>query len=98
MRARFPVHAFAVAVRVRQGPPLPRVREVRLALARKDFMVTATELDEPRYRLLAGLRDGTPLGRAGDDAGLTPHQTDACLRIWLAERLIVGINERKPHS
>lgn len=98
MRARFPVHTFAVAVRAHEDPSLPPVGEVRLALARKDFVVTVTELDEPRYRLLAGLRDGMPLGRAGGYAGLAPHQTDACLRIWMAERLIVGINERKPHS
>ncbi|MEV6874218.1 DNA-binding domain-containing protein [Amycolatopsis sp. NPDC051128] len=97
MRARFPVHAFTVAVRAQQGPPLPRAREVRLVLSRKDFMVTATELDEPRYRLLAGLRDGTPLGRAGDDAGLTPRQTEACLRTWMAERLILEINGRTPY-
>jgi hypothetical protein len=97
MRAGSAVHTFAVAVRAQQDPPLPPQREVRLALARKDFVVTATELDEPRYRLLAGLRAGTPLGRAGDDAGLTPHQTDTCLRTWMAERLIVGINGRKAH-
>jgi hypothetical protein len=96
VRAGFPVHAFAVAVRARRDPPLPAAGEVRLLLARKDFVVTVTELDEPRCRLLAGLRAGTPLGRAGDDAGLTPDQTGACLRTWMAERLIVGINGRKP--
>lgn len=97
VRAGFPVHTFAVAVRARQDPPLPPPREVRLVLARTDFVVTVAEFDGPRYRLLAGLRAGTPLGRAGGDAGLTPYQTDECLRTWLAERLIVGINERKPH-
>jgi hypothetical protein len=98
MRARFPVHAFAVAVRAHRDPPLPPAGEVRLVLARKDFVVTVAELDEARYRLLLGLRDGMPLGRAGDDAGLAPHQTDACLRTWMTERLIVEIDERKPHS
>ncbi|WP_309111416.1 putative DNA-binding domain-containing protein [Saccharothrix sp.] len=97
VRAGFPVHTFAVAVRAGQDPPLPRPGEVRLALARTDFVVTVAELDEPRYRLLAALRAGTPLGRAGRDAGLTPQEADACLRTWIADRLIVGINGRTPH-
>jgi hypothetical protein len=97
VRAGFPVHTFAVAVRAHKDPPLPPLGEVRLVLARTDFVVTVTEFDEPRYRLLAGLRTGTPLGRAGSGAGLAPHQTDAHLRTWMAERLIVGINERKSH-
>ncbi|PSL57268.1 putative DNA-binding protein [Saccharothrix carnea] len=97
VRAGFPVHAFAVAVRAGQDPPLPQPREVRLVLARTDFVVTAAELDEPRYRLLTALRDGVPLGRAGDDAGLTPPEADACLRTWTADRLIVGTNGRTSH-
>lgn len=80
VHAGFPVHTFAVAVRAGREPPLPEAAEVRLVLTRTDFVVTVTELDEPRYRLPAGLRAGTPLGRAGDDAGLAPHRTDACVR------------------
>jgi hypothetical protein len=98
MRAGFPVHSFVVAVRARKDPPLPSAGEVRLALSRRDFVVTATELDEPRYRLLAGLRDGTTLGRAGREAGLAPRRTDACVRSWLAERLIVAINGKESHG
>ncbi|MEU4768556.1 DNA-binding domain-containing protein [Actinosynnema sp. NPDC023794] len=97
VRAGFPVHAFVVAVRARRDPPLPAPGEVRLALARRDFVVTVTELDGPRHRLLAELRAGTPLGRAGEDAGLAPDEVDACVRAWTAERLIVGFNGRKPH-
>lgn len=97
VRAGFPVHTLAVAVRAGQDPPLPRPVEVRLVVSRKDFVVTVAELDEPRFRLLAALRAGTPLGRAGDEAGLAPRQTDACLRDWLAERLIVGLNGRTSH-
>ncbi|MCE7001104.1 DNA-binding domain-containing protein [Saccharothrix sp. S26] len=94
LRAGFPVHAFAVAVRARRDPPLPAPGEVRLVLARRDFVVTVAEVDEPRYRLLAALRSGVPVGRAGADAGLTPDRTDACLRAWIAERLIVALNGR----
>jgi hypothetical protein len=97
MRAGFPVHTFAVAVRARKDPPLPAPCEVRLVVARTDFVVTVTEIDEPRYRLLVGLQAGTPLGRAGRDAGMAPRQTDACLRTWIAERLIVATNGRTPH-
>lgn len=97
VRAGFPVHTFSVAVRAGQDPPLPRPGDVRLALARADFVVTVAELDEPRHRLLAALRAGTPLGRAGGDAGLTSGETDACLRTWMADRLIVGINGRTSH-
>lgn len=94
VRAGFPVHSFAVAVRAGQDPPLPRPAEVRLVVARTDFVVTVAEFDEPRFRLLAALRAGTPVGRAGGGAGLGARQTDACLRTWLAEGLIVGINGR----
>jgi hypothetical protein len=97
VRAGFPVHTFAVAVRARRDPPLPPPVEVRLLLSRTDFVVTVAELDEPRFRLLAGLMAGTPLGRAGVHAGLAPHETAACVRMWLTERLIAGINERTPH-
>lgn len=97
LRAGFPVHTFAVAVRAHHDPPLPPPGEVRLVLSRTDFVVTVTELDEPRFRLLEGLRGGTPLGRAGVDAGLAPRETAACVRTWLAERLIVGLNGRTPH-
>ena len=97
VRAGFPVHVFAVAVRARRDPPLPSPREVRLVLARRDFVVTVAEFDESRYRLLAGLRAGVPLGRAGDAAGLTPGEVGVCLRDWMAERLIVGIDGRDQH-
>lgn len=91
VRVGFPVHAFAVAVRARRDPPLPGPGEVRLVVARRDFVVTVSESDEPRYRLLEGLRAGKPLGVAGAEAGLEPDRVDACLRAWLAGGLIVGI-------
>ncbi|MFE9747942.1 putative DNA-binding domain-containing protein [Saccharothrix saharensis] len=94
VRVGFPVHAFAVAVRAGQDPPLPRPGEVRLVVARRDFVVTVAEFDEPRFGLLAALRAGTPVGVAGGGAGLGPWQTDSCLRTWMAEGLIVGINGR----
>ncbi|MFJ6677475.1 putative DNA-binding domain-containing protein [Actinosynnema sp. NPDC091369] len=97
VRVGFPVHRFAVAVRAGQDPPLPGPAEVRLVVARTDFVVTVAEFDEPRFRLLAALRSGTPVGRAGRDAGLDAGGTDACLRAWMAERLIVGINGRTSH-
>lgn len=98
VRACFPVHTLAVAVRAGQNPPMPAPAEVWLALARKNFVVTVTELDEPRFRLLAALRDGMPLGRAAAGAGLgSQEEADACLRSWLSDRLIVAINERMPH-
>jgi hypothetical protein len=68
-----------------------------LVVGRTDFVVTVAEFDEARFRLLAALRAGTPVGRAGRDAGLDPGRTDACLRAWTAEGLIVGINGRTSH-
>ena len=64
------------------------------ALAR---LASVEDADEARFRLLAALRAGTPVGRAGRDAGLDPGRTDACLRAWTAEGLIVGINGRTSH-
>jgi hypothetical protein len=70
LAARFPVADYLMAVRRREEPPLPAPRRTWLALSRRDYEVTITELDERGHALLAALIGGAPVG--DDDARRLP--------------------------
>jgi hypothetical protein len=67
IRTAFPVGPYVRAVRAGEAPAPPRARTSRLALCRRDYVVTFTELDERGDALLAALLRGEPLP-AGEDA------------------------------
>lgn len=79
-RARFPVAGYLLAVRRGEHPELPgEPRPTWLALSRRDYAVTLTELDAPGHELLGALIGGSTLDQAATGAGLTP--ADAWTRL-----------------
>jgi hypothetical protein len=61
LRARYPVSGYLGAVRRGEEPPLPAPRATYVAVTRRDFAVTLTELDAPDYAALERLTRGEPI-------------------------------------
>lgn len=96
LSSRFPVGGYLLAARRGEAPELPSPRATWLALSRRDYVVTITELDEPGHTLLAGLVAGAGLGRA---AGLTSEQVSTRMREWAGLgffRAVHGDNQGEP--
>ncbi len=58
LRARHPVAGYLGAVRRGEDPALPAPRVTYIALTRRDFVVTLTELDAPEHAALTRLMRG----------------------------------------
>jgi hypothetical protein len=82
LHARFPVGAYLLAVRSGGDPPLPAPGSSRLALSRRDYVVTITELDASGHALLSALMDGIPLRGAAVAAGLEADEARRRTRDW----------------
>lgn len=67
LRSSFPVGPYVRAVRAGEAPPPPAPAPSFLALCRRRYVVTFTELDERGHALLAALARGEPLP-AGEEA------------------------------
>ncbi|WP_180989374.1 HvfC/BufC N-terminal domain-containing protein [Streptomyces cahuitamycinicus] len=80
-----PVHTYAAAVRRGLEPAPPAPRPVRLALSRRNYIVTATELDQAAHQFLTLLREGRPVRTAAAAAGLDEEGTARLLHRWTAD-------------
>ena len=89
--ARFPVGPYLVAVRRGEDPPLPAPAASFMAVSRRDWVVTITELDAAGHALLRELLAGATLARAALTAGVAvPHAWER-LREWADHGLIAGV-------
>lgn len=82
MSTRFPVGAYMLAARRGDGPPLPGPKPTWLALSRRDYRATLTELNERSHVLLAALVAGAPLTDAARVAGVPPLRAVDLARDW----------------
>ena len=89
LRLRGPVHAYRAAVRGGQAPAPPESRPVRLALSRRDFVVTVTELPAGPHRFLSALLAGCPVRSAARLAGAGTADVGRWLSGWAASGWIV---------
>lgn len=89
LRLRGPVHAYCAAVRGGQAPAPPESRPVRLALSRRDFVVTVTELPTAPHRFLSALLAGCPVRSAARLAGAGTADVGSWLSGWAASGWIV---------
>jgi len=79
-----PVHRYCAAVRAGRPPAPLGPRPVRLALSRRDYVVTATELTPGAHRFLSALLAGSPIRAAADQAELAPGDAARLLSSWAA--------------
>jgi hypothetical protein len=77
-----PVHRYVAAVRAGQPPPPLTADPVRLALSRRDYVVTATELSPAACRFLSALLAGDPVRAAADRAALAADAAARLLDLW----------------
>ena len=91
LRARFAVGDYMLAVRRGEDPPLPAARESRLAVSRRDYVVTLTELDGAGFALLGELAGGASVGAAAGAAAVDPAAAWSLLRDWAAHGFFSAI-------
>jgi hypothetical protein len=93
---RYPVGRYLAAVRAGEAPPLPPPARTCLAVSRRDYVVTITELDLPGHRLLNELAAGRLLGDGAQTAGLGLPDAVALLRGWTDRGLIAALDVPGP--
>jgi hypothetical protein len=88
LRSRYPVGDYLRAVRRGDDPPLPAPAASRLAVGRRDYVVTLTPLDEPRYAALESLVRGDTAGEAAAAARLELAELWGSIQAWAEQRLL----------
>ncbi len=94
--ARFPVGPYLVAVRRGEDPQLPAPAASFMAVSRRDWVVTITELDAAGHALLRELLAGATLARAALTAGVAVPDALKRLREWADHGLIAGVQAGRP--
>ena len=82
LRARVAVAPYMLAVRRGDDPPLPAPGESFVAVGRRDYVVTLTELDAAGFALLDALMRGASVGAAARAAALHPRTAWSRLHDW----------------
>jgi hypothetical protein len=92
LKLRFPVHAYATAVREKQDPDLPNPKPTWLAVSRINYVVRRWTLTHVQFELLSALVPGKTVGSAIEqaaqlavDSGESVDQLAGSLRDWFAE-------------
>ncbi|GAB2702573.1 hypothetical protein GCM10010442_20950 [Kitasatospora kifunensis] len=81
-----PVHGYVAAVRRGEQPAPPEPRPVRLAVSRRAYLVTTTELSPDAYDFLSALLHGATVEAAATEAELALPAAAQLLRGWAADR------------
>ncbi|MGK4579526.1 HvfC/BufC family peptide modification chaperone [Kitasatospora sp. HPMI-4] len=79
-----PVHSYVASVRRGRPAEAPRPGTVRLAVSRRDFVVTTTELASGAHRFLSALLEGVPVPTAAAAADLARTEAERLLKTWAA--------------
>jgi hypothetical protein len=93
-----PVHRYVAAVRAGQPPPPLEAGPVRLALSRRDYVVTATELSPAACCFLSALLAGDPVRAAADQAALPPAAAARLLDLWAGAGWVLSGPTARPES
>jgi hypothetical protein len=99
LRSRFPVGDYLLAARRGEAPELPPPRDTWIALARRDYVVTVTELDEPGHAVLEALLAGASAEQAAQAADLASEEMRLRMRDWAGRgffRAVRPDNQREP--
>ncbi|HWH11095.1 MAG TPA: DNA-binding domain-containing protein [Solirubrobacteraceae bacterium] len=91
LAARFPVDRYLVAVRRGETPPLPAPAATFVAISRRDYVVTMTEIGPAGHRLLEALAGGERLAGAVRHARLDLPEAVSLVRGWADRGLIATI-------
>ena len=87
---------YLVAVRRGEDPPLPAPTPSFLAVSRRDWVVTITELEAAGYALLEELAAGATIARAARAAGIASAAAWSDVRAWADRGLIAGVRSARP--
>ncbi|MGW7001923.1 HvfC/BufC family peptide modification chaperone [Streptomyces sp. NPDC054933] len=91
LRLCAPVHTYLAAVRRRGRADPPAPRPVCLAISRRDYVVTATEIASDSYQFLAALLGGAAVREAAGEAGLDTADAVSRLRGWRESGWVRGL-------
>lgn len=89
---RSAVAPYLLAVRRGDDPPLPPPANSHLALCRRDYTVTITELDGVAFALLGAIAGGASIVNAAREAALQPSAAWMLLRDWTERGFFGAIN------
>jgi hypothetical protein len=92
LELRFPLDGYLVALRRGEAPPLPGRAQTFIALSRRDYVVTMTQLSAAGHRLLRELDAGTGLAQGAGRAELDLPEAVRLLRGWTDRGLIAAID------
>ncbi len=96
LAARFPVGSYLVAVRRGERPPPPAPRQSFVALSRRDYVVTITQLTASGHLLLGALRAGASLATASRGAGLEQAEAWRLVGDWADRGLVARLDLPRP--
>lgn len=98
MTFRYPVHDYFDAARRDQEAELPAPLETRLAMNRRDYVVTMIELSAAQHALLGGLLAGETIGQSLQRAGATSpdqqHDLIVAMEAWSEQGFFLDDAER----
>ncbi|GAA1905103.1 DNA-binding domain-containing protein [Streptantibioticus ferralitis] len=98
LRLCAPVHTYLAAVRRGRRPEPPAPRPVWLAVSRRDYVVTATEIASDSYQFLAALLGGAAVRVAAVEAGMDTADAVNRLRGWAANGWARGLARAQPFA
>jgi hypothetical protein len=87
-----PVHTYFAAVRDGLRPSPPGIHPIWLALSRRDYVVTTTELTPAAHRFLSALIAGASVRVAAGEAELDPGVAADLLHGWAATGWVLPAN------
>lgn len=96
LRASFPVAGYLAAVRRGDDPPMPAPATSFIAVSRRDYVVTITEIDVADHALLDALMDGRSVTAAADVVGVSLAHAARRLHDWADRGLIAAVHAALP--
>jgi hypothetical protein len=96
--ARFPVAGYLAAVRRGEDPPLPAPGDSFVAVSRRDWVVTLTELPPHEHAALAALAAGEQLDIAARTAGCDVPELWQLVRDWADRGFLQAIDPPGPRA
>lgn len=94
---RFPVHAYATAIRQQRDPDEIVAEATDLAIHRRDYIVRRVSLTKPEFQLLSALIAGRTIGQAFEEVhasaseqSFDPSTISNWFRNWAAAGFFIG--------
>jgi hypothetical protein len=91
MQSNYPVHVYLSAVHCGELPDLPSPRAVSIAVSRRDYVVTLTELGRDEYRALSVLAQGKTIQIAAASLGIPVSRIWSLIRGWVGQGFLQAV-------